>query len=479
MADRTSQIEAPARRWVDPNHAEPIVSYAQNAEDVRLARLFHDLPTGAYVDVGAAHPTELSVTKMFSDRGWRGLNVEPGPHFDQLQAERPADVNIRCLVGTTEGRAVLYVPHPQTGWATMHRRALDDVDSVIESIEEVELPVRRLDGLIDEHLGDQIIHFLKVDVEGAEPEVIASIDLQTVRPICIVIEAVAISSRTPTHQAFEPAILESGYLPAGFDGLNRFYLRDDHEHLVDVLAYPVGPLDWFTTRVTAEAEAAADDLGRLRAEFGALRDDVHGLQRHLHQHDQKLDRLASEARTLAAQRDAERDRQQEALNRLVEAVQSFASQRIVERDRHEEAVDRLQQQLQDLQSAHEQLDAEHRAVLSSRTWRYGARAAHALRGTVGMARGRRPGGPEIVVSPAVWQDRRRAIAMAVHSRLTPGRITRLARAADRLGIGTAARTAYHRIAVAGGSVATVGSHAEDMPPGAARALRQLERPGSQ
>ena len=33
--------------------------------------------SGFYVDVGAGHPTEDSVTRHFYDLGWRGINVEP------------------------------------------------------------------------------------------------------------------------------------------------------------------------------------------------------------------------------------------------------------------------------------------------------------------------------------------------------------------------------------------------------------------
>lgn len=55
---------------------ETVISYAQNGEDVVLARLFQDQLFGRYVDVGAAHPVRDSVRKHFYDLGWRGANVE-------------------------------------------------------------------------------------------------------------------------------------------------------------------------------------------------------------------------------------------------------------------------------------------------------------------------------------------------------------------------------------------------------------------
>ncbi|HZY84782.1 MAG TPA: hypothetical protein VFE78_08120, partial [Gemmataceae bacterium] len=55
---------------------KPMISYAQNGEDVLLGRLFGGQPDGFYVDVGASDPTDLSLTRHFYERGWRGVNVE-------------------------------------------------------------------------------------------------------------------------------------------------------------------------------------------------------------------------------------------------------------------------------------------------------------------------------------------------------------------------------------------------------------------
>jgi hypothetical protein len=86
-----------------------LVSYAQNAEDVVLARVFGDRATGYYLDVGAFAPVEGSVTKHFYDRGWCGINVEPafGP-FERLRSARPRDVNLNVCVSDHGGLATFY-----------------------------------------------------------------------------------------------------------------------------------------------------------------------------------------------------------------------------------------------------------------------------------------------------------------------------------------------------------------------------------
>jgi hypothetical protein len=75
-----------------------IISYAQNFEDVLLNRVFGGVNYGFYVDIGAYHPVDDNVTKAFYDRGWSGLNIEPGEVFPELAAARPRDINLNMAV---------------------------------------------------------------------------------------------------------------------------------------------------------------------------------------------------------------------------------------------------------------------------------------------------------------------------------------------------------------------------------------------
>src|SRR5690348_4811918 len=98
---------------------EPMISYAQNGEDVLLERLFGGQADGFYVDVGANDPTELSLTRHFYDRGWRGVNVEPVPDaYARLCAERPRDVNLQVGLSDRAGAMTFYEVADQTVLST-------------------------------------------------------------------------------------------------------------------------------------------------------------------------------------------------------------------------------------------------------------------------------------------------------------------------------------------------------------------------
>ncbi|HET9142500.1 FkbM family methyltransferase, partial [Actinophytocola sp.] len=222
-----------------------MISYAQNAEDVVLARLFADQRTGRYVDLGAGDPIEASVTKHFYDLGWRGLNVEPIPELaEKLRANRPEDVTRAVAVGAKPGTAVLHLVAPEWGWST-----LDDGlargyrEDQHWEVRDIEVEVVTLAALLDEHPGP--VDFLKIDVEGAEQDVIDGADWDRHRPRVVVIEATEPGSPTPTHDRWEPVLLDAGYRCALFDGLNRFYVDKGDDEAMTRLAAPANVFDGY------------------------------------------------------------------------------------------------------------------------------------------------------------------------------------------------------------------------------------------
>lgn len=73
------------------------ITYFQNHEDLLIAGFFPDVKNGFYVDVGANHPDLLSITKIFYDNGWSGINLELNRHLYNLinkHRSRDAKLNI-------------------------------------------------------------------------------------------------------------------------------------------------------------------------------------------------------------------------------------------------------------------------------------------------------------------------------------------------------------------------------------------------
>jgi FkbM family methyltransferase len=231
-----------------------LISYAQNFEDIVLWRALSGISNGRYVDVGAADPVLDSVTKLFYDRGWTGLNIEPVAEYAaRLRDMRPRDVVAEACAGTAEGDVTLYEV-PGTGLSSVSPTSVDALRDEFGVVERT-VPVRPLTNLLrDAELADGPIHFLKIDVEGAELDVINGLDLDRIRPWIVVVESTEPRRRVDTSAEWDHLLIEHRYVFTLHDGLNRFYVAAEHPEIAETLSYPACIFDHpFVTAGHAEA----------------------------------------------------------------------------------------------------------------------------------------------------------------------------------------------------------------------------------
>jgi len=249
-----------------PPREIPRVSYAQNGEDILLDRLFGD-HVGRYMDVGSCHPILCNNTYFFYERGWRGVNIEPTRQGHALfQEHRPEDLNLPLAASDHDGELTLYEVVGDPGNSTLQREIAEPYRARGVEIAAHPVPVRTIRSLIDTH-GIEPPDLLSIDVEGHEAAVIRGTPLDSWRPRVLVVEATLPWTTTPSHQDWEPILLAHGYLFAAFNGLNRFYLREDLRDRLDRLATPVNVLDHFVPHeIVVQHERVVDLQRRLACE---------------------------------------------------------------------------------------------------------------------------------------------------------------------------------------------------------------------
>lgn len=217
---------------------QPLVSSAQNFEDIMLWRALAKIEQGSYVDIGAQDPSLDSVSKLFYDQGWRGINVEPTPHYaDLLRRWRPDEVVVQAAVGAKSGVLNFY-EFPDTGLSTANRTIAEQHIKRGYQAKEIVVPCVTLDKIFG-GLSGKDIHWLKIDVEGGEKEVLKGWVHSHLRPWIVVIESTYPMSQVETHKQWEMLILAKGYQFAYFDGLSRFYVAKGHDNLLE--AFSAGP----------------------------------------------------------------------------------------------------------------------------------------------------------------------------------------------------------------------------------------------
>lgn len=238
-----------------------MISYAQNYEDVILARALGSRYGGFYVDVGAGDPDHLSVTRWFYDQGWSGINIEPNrAFFQRLVQQRPRDVTLN--IGASDARGtILFAETPVGELSTF------DPAGARDGAIRREVEVAPLNDILAEYAGVRQIDFLKIDVEGWELPVLQGLDLTRFRPTILVIESVLPEGRIESHHAWEPLVTAHGYAMVYFDGLNRFYLADERADLADAFRLPPGVFDEITparvVTLTYEMRLLTEAIGEL------------------------------------------------------------------------------------------------------------------------------------------------------------------------------------------------------------------------
>lgn len=312
-----------------------LVSYAQNFEDVMLWRALAHVKGGRYVDVGAQDPVVDSVSRLFYDHGWRGIHIEPSPLYAQsLREARPDEVVLQAAARSDQG-SVRFFEFPGTGLSTCEAAIAERHRKAGLEGRELVVPGVTLDEIFASNPGSEF-HWLKVDVEGAEADVLRGWT-SAARPWVAVVEGIGPFGRAATHRSWEPMLLRKGYKFAYFDGLNRFYVAPGREQLAAAFAPGPNVFDGFALSGTStspfcsrvndqlrEACARNDFLERdnatRAARAAAATEEIAALARELVSREREFSQQLWETR---ASEHAHAQREQELAVRLGETVEAI------------------------------------------------------------------------------------------------------------------------------------------------------------
>ncbi len=218
------------------------LSYAQHLEDFHLSRVFDEQREGFYIDVGAGHPVADNASCWFYLRGWRGVVVEPQSELLSLyEFVRPRDIREGRALGLVEGETDFHVVDRLHGFSTTIREYAELAEDFGAGHATRRTPATTLATLCAEH-NVGAVDFLKIDVEGAEGDVLRGGDWNRWRPRVVVCEAVAPGSMAPNWSEWEPFLVARNYEFVLYDGLNRWYVANEEEGLR--LRFPRRQAEW-------------------------------------------------------------------------------------------------------------------------------------------------------------------------------------------------------------------------------------------
>lgn len=165
--------------------------YSQFKQDELLEQnVFKGYKNGIFMDVGAHDGVSINNTLYFEkNNNWTGYNIEPIKSvYEKLVINRPNSININCAVCNNNGTAQFLC---NTGYTEMISGLKDcfDIRHVLRlkneneamgsKTEIIKVKTKKLEDICDEY-NIKHIDFLSIDVEGAEFEVIKSINFDKI-----------------------------------------------------------------------------------------------------------------------------------------------------------------------------------------------------------------------------------------------------------------------------------------------------------
>jgi len=165
--------------------------YSQCGQDSFLDKnVFRGFKNGVFVDAGAHDGVTINNTIFFeSIHNWSGINIEPIKSvYDKLVLNRPSCININCAVSDSDGNSEFIINSGYTEmlsglkstYDTRHcQRLSNEIKQMGGTTQTISVETKRLESIFDIH-NIKHVHYLSIDVEGAEFNVIKSIDFTKV-----------------------------------------------------------------------------------------------------------------------------------------------------------------------------------------------------------------------------------------------------------------------------------------------------------
>ena len=199
--------------------------YSQHGEDVLLWRLFEGLPPGYFIEVGALDGRRFSNTLSFEEKGWRGLCIEAHPAYIDLLRKARRCTCVHAAAGDHNGTVAFYANrlgslsrlYPELG-----KKFAADYGPYFTGFEKMDVPIRTLDSLLEEHGAPCEIELISIDVEGAELAVLQGLSFNKYHPRVIIVEALDKNYEQDQKRFFDAV----GYVRARRLSNNFVYCRD-------------------------------------------------------------------------------------------------------------------------------------------------------------------------------------------------------------------------------------------------------------
>jgi FkbM family methyltransferase len=167
-------------------------SYSDRGEDLIVAGIFDQIGITRpfYIDIGANDPIYRNNTYHFYRRGSRGVLVEPNPMLaDKLARKRPGDICLAQGVGKPSDSPLTFYVFDNSALSTFSLEQARHVEKSSEYrvVSELKVPIVGINEIFEKYGGNGL-HYISVDCEGLDLDILKSIHFDRFRPALFCVE---------------------------------------------------------------------------------------------------------------------------------------------------------------------------------------------------------------------------------------------------------------------------------------------------
>jgi len=200
---------------------------ASNTEIADILRGYFPVDyKGTLLEVGAAHPTMISISYPLRSFGWNIISVEPNPEFINNFKEMGLPVLEYAACAEDKGTTTFKISPNSVSCSALevkdgNYRDYNRIQGWTESdYRIIEVQALKLDTILQKHHPDlQSIDVLVIDTEGWELEVLQGFDLKRFNPKVVCLENL---NESPTYISY---MVDVGYRLDRKEVQDEFYMR--------------------------------------------------------------------------------------------------------------------------------------------------------------------------------------------------------------------------------------------------------------
>ena len=163
-------------------------AFGATGEDVLLNKIFKN-NKGFYIDIGALHPVNGSLTYNLYKKGWNGLNFDiVEKNIKLFKLFRKRDHSQRIAISSKSGFIKSYIFSSGSGLNTLEKSWADKWSKSIGKYQIQKLKKIKLTDIVKNLNIKKNIELLNIDVEGHESRVLEGISFDLLRPKIITVE---------------------------------------------------------------------------------------------------------------------------------------------------------------------------------------------------------------------------------------------------------------------------------------------------